>query len=83
MMNEFLKVQELVDYVVRGRSDEERQAVIRSFAEGIKSNEGKKPFGEDGDRRRRVFTQLLSEVKGLGDGTDKGADRVMYFIEHI
>ena len=82
-MNEPMKVQELVDYVVRGRSDEERQAVIRSFAEAIKADESKKPFGEDYDRRRHVFTQLLSEVKGLGDGTDKGADRAMYTIEHI
>ena len=83
-MNESMKVQELVDYVIRGRSDEERQAVIRSFAEAIKTDERQKPFGEDYDRRRRTFTHLLSEVKGLGDGTDKGAaDRVMYTTEHI
>jgi translation initiation factor 3 subunit M len=78
-----MKVQELVDYVVRGRSDEEREAAVRPFAEAIKTDESQKPFGEDYDRRRHVFTQLLSEVKGLGDGTEKGVDRVMYTITHI
>ncbi|KAK2466003.1 hypothetical protein APHAL10511_001644 [Amanita phalloides] len=65
------QVQELVDYVIRGRSDEVRAAVVRQFAEAIESKEGQIPFSEDDNRRRQVFSQLLSEVNGLGDGTEK------------
>ncbi|KAF8622133.1 hypothetical protein AX15_007264 [Amanita polypyramis BW_CC] len=65
------QIQELVYYIVGGRPDEERDAVVRSFAEAIENKEGQKPFDEDGERRRQVFSQLLSEIKGLGDGTEK------------
>ncbi|KIL70313.1 hypothetical protein M378DRAFT_156420 [Amanita muscaria Koide BX008] len=68
------QVQELVDYLVRGRSDEDREALVREFAEAIESKEGQKPFNEDDERRRQVFSRLLSEVKGLGDGNEKEID---------
>lgn len=66
------QIQELVNYIVRHRSEEERSAFIRPFQDALKT-EGKKPIEEDEERRKRIFSMALVEVKGLGDGSDRGA----------
>ncbi|KAJ6515439.1 PCI domain-containing protein [Mycena sanguinolenta] len=65
------QIQELVNYVVRNRSEEERTAFIRPFQDALKTEPGKKPLDENEDRRRKVFSMVVVEVKTLGDGSEK------------
>jgi translation initiation factor 3 subunit M len=61
-----------VNYVVRNRSDEDRAAFIKPFQDILKTDEGQKPLEKDEPRQRKIFSMVLSEVKGLGDGSEKG-----------
>ncbi|TFK66562.1 hypothetical protein BDN72DRAFT_844179 [Pluteus cervinus] len=65
------QIQELVNYIVRSRSDEERAAFIRPFQESLKNEKGSKPLAEDSERRKQLLSMVLDEVKGLGDGNEK------------
>jgi len=67
-----LKIQELVNYIIRTRPEEERIAFIHPFQDAMKTGEGQKPMEEDQERKKKVFAMVLSEVKGLGDGNEKG-----------
>jgi len=62
-----------VNYTVRNRSEEDRTAFIRPFQEALKTDSGQKPIEDDDERRRKIFLMLLNEVKGLGEGSEKGA----------
>ncbi|KAF5388187.1 hypothetical protein D9615_000692 [Tricholomella constricta] len=65
------QVQELVNYIVRNRSEGERAEFIRPFQEALKTSEGQTPLEQDADRKRSIFQMVAVEVKSLGDGTDK------------
>ncbi|KAH9938025.1 PCI-domain-containing protein [Fomitopsis serialis] len=65
------QVRELVDYIARTRPEEERPLFVQPFADLLETAEGQKPIEEDEPRRAKVFTAVLGEVKGLGDGSDK------------
>ena len=66
------QIKELVNYLAQGRSDEEKASFTQPFDDALTTAEGQKPFEEDEDRRRKVVTQVLSEVKGLGSGSEIG-----------
>ncbi|KAG6828491.1 hypothetical protein H0H92_007806 [Tricholoma furcatifolium] len=72
-----IQIQELVNYIVRNRSDEERAEFIRPFQDALKTPEGQKPLDDDIERKRRIFQMVVAEVKGLGDGTEKGAHKFL------
>ncbi|KAJ7167617.1 hypothetical protein C8R46DRAFT_1093603 [Mycena filopes] len=65
------QIQELVNYIVRNRSEEERTAFIRPFQDVLKTESGKKPLEEDDERRRKIFSMVVVDVKTLGDGSEK------------
>ncbi|KAJ6560455.1 hypothetical protein B0H19DRAFT_1147790 [Mycena capillaripes] len=65
------QIQELVNYIVRNRAEEERTAFIRPFQDVLKTEPGKKPLEEDDDRRRKIFSMVLVDVKTLGEGSEK------------
>jgi translation initiation factor 3 subunit M len=67
------QVQELVDYVARGSTEDERAAVLQSFQDIVKTDEGAKPVKEDEERRRHALTLVLDQTKSLGDGSEQGA----------
>ncbi|KAF9481875.1 PCI domain-containing protein [Pholiota conissans] len=62
---------ELLSYIGRNRSEDERASFVSPFQNALKSGEGKKPLDEDEPRRKLILSKLLQEVRGLGDGTDK------------
>lgn len=62
-----------MNYTVRNRSEEDRTAFIRPFQEALKTDSGQKPIEDDDERRRKIFLMVLNEVKGLGEGSEKGA----------
>ena len=64
------------------RVDEERTAFIRPFAEALATPESEKPFAESPQRRRKVVEQVLVEVKGFGEGTERGACEQAYVFAH-
>lgn len=47
------------------------------FQNALKSGEGKKPIEEDENRRKLIISKVLADVKGLGEGSDKGG---VYFV---
>jgi translation initiation factor 3 subunit M len=59
--------------VVRNRSDDDRAAFIKPFQDALKTEDGQKPIQDDISRRKHIFSMVLREVQGLGDGSDKGA----------
>ena len=61
-----------MNYVVRNQSDEDRAAFIKPFQDALKIEEGQKALEEDINRRRKIFSMVLNEVKGLGEGSEKG-----------
>lgn len=61
-----------MNYIVRNQSDDERAAFIRPFQEALKTGEGQKPLDEDEERRKKIFAMAITEVKGFGDGNEKG-----------
>ncbi|CAA7260135.1 unnamed protein product [Cyclocybe aegerita] len=65
------QILDLLSYLAKGRSDEERAAFVAPFQNALRSGEGKKPIEEDELRRKLILSKLLPEVKGLGDGSDK------------
>lgn len=62
-----------MNYIVRNQSDEERVAFIRPFQDVLKTGEGQKPLEEDEGRRKKIFAMAIQEVRGFGDGNEKGA----------
>ena len=61
-----------MNYIVRNRSEEERTTFIRPFQEALRTEKTQKPIEEDEERRRNIFSMVLKEIKGLGEGSDKG-----------
>ncbi|KAJ3516149.1 hypothetical protein NLJ89_g1305 [Agrocybe chaxingu] len=73
------QILDLLSYLAKGRSDEERAVFVAPFQNALRSGEGKKPIEEDGPRRKLILSKLLPEVKGLGDGSDKVAEAEGFF----
>ena len=61
-----------MSYIVRNRSEDERNSFVGPFQNALKSAEGKKPIEEDENRRKLIISKVLADVKGLGEGPDKG-----------
>jgi len=68
----------LLSYLFRNKSDGERAAAVAPFQNALKSGEGRKPIEEDDARRKLILLKLLEEVRGLGDGSDKGEPFTLY-----
>ncbi|KAH9942573.1 PCI-domain-containing protein [Amylocystis lapponica] len=65
------QIRELVEYLARTLPEDQRSSYAQPFQDALVVPEGGKPIDEDEDRRRTVFTMVLGDVKGLGDGSDK------------
>jgi translation initiation factor 3 subunit M len=62
----------LVKYLARAQSEETRATFIRPFQEILSTSEGDTPLSEDEEKRKKVIKLLVAEIKGLGDGSDRG-----------
>ena len=69
------QLQELVEYLFRSQPEGARDAFKHSFAELVTTNDAQKPLAEDVARCRKAILRIVSEIHGLGDGTNKGAYR--------
>jgi translation initiation factor 3 subunit M len=61
-----------VNYIARGKSEEEQTKFIAPFSDALITPEGGKPIEEDESRRKAVVTDVLVQVTSLGNGTEKG-----------
>ncbi|TFK43819.1 hypothetical protein BDQ12DRAFT_643487 [Crucibulum laeve] len=64
------QIQELVLYIARNRAEDDRATFLAPFQEALKPIEGK-PIDQDVERRRKIFSLVLAEVKSLGVGSEK------------
>ncbi len=78
----FMQIRELVNYLAQGRSDEEKASFSQPFEDALATAEGQKPFEEDEGRRRAVFEKIVPEVKGLGQGSERGMSLPQFDRSH-
>jgi hypothetical protein len=64
---------ELAGYISQSRPEPERAPYVQSIQQHLVVEEGQTPLSEDISRRREVFSHLLRDVKGLGEGAERGA----------
>lgn len=72
-----LQIRELVDYLALSQPEDQRPAFVQPFADVLEIADGQPPIEEDEPRRTKVLTMVLGEVKGLGDGSEKGASVII------
>ena len=75
----FFQIRELVDYLGRGLSDDDRQKSFGQILELVKPEpppEGETPQAPptiSQETQVKALSLLVPEVKGLGEGSEKGA----------
>lgn len=80
------QIKELVDYLARGLSDDNRQKSFGRILELIKTEpplEGETPQEPptiSQENQVKVLSLLIPEIKGLGEGSGKGA---LYPTRHL
>lgn len=61
------QVQDLVNYLVRNKPEEERTSGIQPFQESLRAE-----YKDPAEKKRKVIKQILDKVSGFGEGNDKG-----------
>lgn len=75
----FVQIRELLDYLARGLSDDDRQKLFGQILEPFKPRpplEGETTQGPSAispENQVKILSLLVPEVKGLGEGSEKGA----------
>ncbi|KAF8313156.1 uncharacterized protein EI90DRAFT_3144149 [Cantharellus anzutake] len=65
------QVQDLVNYIVRGLSDESRTTAIKPFQELFITRSGRTPLNKDAERKKKVISMVIAETKTLGQGSER------------
>lgn len=68
----FSQILELVNYLALSLPEDQRPNYVQPFQDVLTTQEGQKPIEEDEERRRKALTLVLGEVKGLGEGSERG-----------
>jgi translation initiation factor 3 subunit M len=71
---------ELARYVSQGRPEPERAPYVQSIQQRLAVQEGQAPLSDDIARRREVFSVVLGNLKGLGEGTERGASQIFCIL---
>ena len=72
----FTQIQELAKYLARPQSEDSRATFFRPFQDALVPSEGQTSLAEDEEKRRNVIKLVLSHVKDLGEGNDRGVSSV-------
>jgi translation initiation factor 3 subunit M len=74
-----LQIQELVDFLARSHPEDQRLIFIAPFQEVLKIEKDEENGSEPSeltqevlDKRKKVVSMVITEVKGFGDGSEKG-----------
>ncbi|KZT60753.1 hypothetical protein CALCODRAFT_428714 [Calocera cornea HHB12733] len=65
------QIQELVNYLARGLSQDDRIAYIKPYQDVLITPAGGKPIAEDEERRQKTVQMVVAGVKGLGEGNER------------
>ncbi|KAI0029925.1 hypothetical protein K488DRAFT_55321 [Vararia minispora EC-137] len=65
------QIVEFAEYISRSLPEQDRAAYIEAAQQRVASQESQPPLSGDTDRKQEVLTWVLSEMKGLGEGTDR------------
>lgn len=66
-----------MNYLARSISEDGRAAFVQPFQDAVTTPEGQKPIEEDEERRRKVLGSVIEQVKGLGEGSEKGTSSAL------
>lgn len=72
MRSRFVKILELVNYLALGLPEDQRPPYVQPFQDLLTTLEGQKPLEEDLERREKALIAVLGEVKGFGEGSERG-----------
>ena len=67
------QITELAGYIAQSRPEPERAPYVQSVQKKLEVEEDQTPLPEDVGRRREVFSDVFGDIKGLGEGTERGA----------
>ena len=69
-------MQELIDFIARSRSGSDRNALMQKYHDLIVLNDEHTVSGELNNKHRRaILSFIMSEVRDIGDGSEKGIDK--------
>ena len=68
----FPQIQELAKYLARTQSEDSRATFFRPFQDALVPSEGQSSLAEDEEKRRDALKLVLSQIKDLGEGNDRG-----------
>lgn len=68
---------------MRGLPEDERSATVSRFKDALKTPDGQKPLADDVQRKKEVFSMTIGEVKGLGDGSEKGREQKNFSVADL
>jgi translation initiation factor 3 subunit M len=66
------QITELAGYIALSRPEPERATYVQSIQKKLAVEEGQTPLSEDIERRREVFSSVFGDIKGVGEGTERG-----------
>jgi translation initiation factor 3 subunit M len=72
----YIQIAELAGYISQSRPEPERATYVQSIQQRLAVEEGQTHLADDIARRREVFSVVLRDVKGLGDGTERGRSQL-------
>lgn len=64
----------MVKYLARPENEESRLHFIKPFQDALVTADGQTPLADDENRRKRIVELLVAEIRGLGDGNERGID---------
>ena len=76
-----VQIAELAGYVSQSRPEPERASFVQSIQESLAVEEGQTPLANDIARRREVFSLVLGDVNGLGEGSERGASQIFAHLD--
>ncbi|KAI9449883.1 PCI-domain-containing protein [Russula earlei] len=65
------QILEMAGYISQSRPEPERAPYVQSIKQTLAVKPGQTPLSEDLQRRRVVFADVLGDVKGLGEGSER------------
>ncbi|KZP00225.1 PCI-domain-containing protein [Calocera viscosa TUFC12733] len=65
------QIQELVNYLARGLSQDDRITYIKPYQDVLITPAGGRPIAEDEERRQKTVEMVVAGVKGLGEGNER------------
>ena len=74
------QIVELAGYIAQSRPEPERAPYVQSIRQRLAVGEGQTPLTKNLAWRREVFSVVFRDVKGLGEGAERGC--VPFFFLH-